>query len=535
MATDLAPRGVGDDLASQPTSRRRAIPWDWIAVAALVALIPVVHDLKTMLTAPYWLDEAWVALSVRFPLGDLPVTTSSTPIGWSLLLRLVPDQDYLRVVTLLFHALTVGAAYALGRLVHTAGRRTGIVAGLVCGAAVLLLPTQQVRHDLKQYSADAFVAVGLLALTAWTERGWSRQRLGILAAAIGVGMFVSQTTAIVAPCVLGGLFLATAVRRQWARLIEVTVAGFGAALAAAAVYLTFSARARSGPMQEFWAAYFPRLGEVPGYLEQRGEALTRIFGAPVSLVLCLFVVGVVTFVRWGRPATAIAVLLLPPVVITLGVSKIYPLLDWRTSHFIFVTVAAVAGVGLGGLAHLAAAIAQRVYRRLPTTIATATVCAVLVGAFAVHNSQWYRFDGDEAGLESTPIAMTDVREQTRYVNAHRAKNDVVVLSYAAAYGFAFYSTRDHVGLVAPYGNTVGWWVDMPADSVVVVTGLDEKAVRGGLGRALTLAGERGGARVWLIRSFVVGEEVGSWQSALADYRVEQMTNGVEPVVVVSEN
>ena len=39
--------------------------------------IPVVHDVKTTLTAPYWLDEAWVALSVRFPLGDLPVTTSS--------------------------------------------------------------------------------------------------------------------------------------------------------------------------------------------------------------------------------------------------------------------------------------------------------------------------------------------------------------------------------------------------------------------------------------------------------------------------
>ncbi|MEU8331533.1 hypothetical protein [Micromonospora sp. NPDC048839] len=536
MLTDVAPGRVGDDLASSPTPGGRPVPWDGIAVAALLALIPIVHDLSTMLTAPYWLDEAWVALSVRFPLGDLPVTTSSTPIGWSLLLRLVPDEDYLRVVPLFFHALTVCAAYALGRLALPPGRRTGIVAGLVCGAGVLLLPAQQVRHDLKQYSADAFVAVGLLALTAWTERGWSRQRLGILAAAIGVGMFVSHVTAIIAPCVLGGLFLATSVRRQWARLVEVTVTGFSAALAAAAVYLTFSARARSSAMQEFWAAFFPRLGEVPGYLGQRGEALSRIFGAPVPLVLCLVVVGVVTFVRWDRPATAGAVLLLPLVVITLAVSKVYPLLDPRTSHFLFVTAAAVAGVGLSGLAHRAATIAQRVYRRPSTTIATATVCAVLVGAFAVHNSRWYRFDGDEPGLDRTPIAMTDVREQTRYVNAHRARNDVIVLSSTAAYGFAFYSTRDDVSLVAPYSNTVTWWIRMPVDSgVVVISGPDEKAIRGGLGRALTLAGERGGARVWLIRSFVVGEEVAAWQAVLADYRVEQMTKGVEPVAVISEH
>src|SRR5262249_26783056 len=81
---------VAPPAQAPPVGRRDGL-LDAAAVVALLALFPVVHDVPSLLHAPYFLDEAWVALSVRFPLSQLPLLTSSTPIGWSFLLRLVPD------------------------------------------------------------------------------------------------------------------------------------------------------------------------------------------------------------------------------------------------------------------------------------------------------------------------------------------------------------------------------------------------------------------------------------------------------------
>ena len=75
------------DRKAPPSPAPRGKLYDAIAIAALLALFFVVHDVKSMLTAPYFLDEAWVALSVRFPISELPVVTASTPLGWSFLLR----------------------------------------------------------------------------------------------------------------------------------------------------------------------------------------------------------------------------------------------------------------------------------------------------------------------------------------------------------------------------------------------------------------------------------------------------------------
>ncbi|MCZ7376598.1 hypothetical protein [Micromonospora sp. WMMC250] len=535
MVAQLTHTNVSNHAVLPASVGRRLRRTDWIAVAVLLAAVPVVHDIKTMLTAPYWLDEAWVALSVRMPLAELPVATSSTPIGWSFLLRLVPDSDYLRVVPLAFHCLSVGVAYALGRLPQWKTRRLGIVAGMVSGAVVLLLPAQQVRHDLKQYSADAAVAVAMLALTAWVEQKWSPRRLWVVVAAVGVGMLLSHVTAIVSPGVFGGLLVAAMIRRQWARLPQVIVAGFAAASLAGAIYAVFSARARSDEMRDFWTAYFPQPHELAGYLAERAHDLTPLLGVPVLVVAGLVVAGAATLMKSGRPATAVAVILLPVTVLVLGVADVYPLLDARTSHFLLVAAAAVAGVGLVGTANLVAGLVSRMLHRTRPTVVTAMVCAVLLVTFTIHNAAWYRFDGDEPGLERSPITMMDVRSATEFVNENRSRNDVVILNDAAWYGFAFYSKRDAIKLVEPYGNTVGWWVEMPSRSDVVITpGTDAEGIRLGVDQALKLAAQRGGARIWLIRSFISLEEAEAWRSVLADFRVEQATGGIEPVVVISE-
>ncbi|MFK4242555.1 hypothetical protein ACI2KV_06725 [Micromonospora chokoriensis] len=504
-------------------------------MAVLLALIPLIHDLKTALTASYWLDEAWVALSVRLPLSDLPVATSSTPLGWSLLLQLVPDTDYLRVVPIAFHGLSVCAAYALGRSLRWPTRRLEVVAGLVCGAAVLLLPAQQIRHDLKQYTADAAVTVALLALGTWAERTWSRRRLGVITVAVATGMFFSHVTAIAAPCVFGGLLLVTAVRQQWGRLREVAVAALCTVTVIAIIYFSISAQGKNDAMQRFWADSFPSLSELPGYLGRQIDALTPVLGAPALVVGGLLVAGIVTIVRQGRPACATAVVLLPVAVTTLGVTRSYPLLELRTSHFLLVTTAAVAGIGVVGLAVGATGLVRRAVPQVPPTVATVTICALLLATFGLKNDRWYRFDGNESGLYYTAIAVTDIRSSTEYVAAHRSRNDVVVLNSGAWYGFAFYSEPDAVTLVPRYGNTVGWWVDMPTRSdLVVVRERDESSIRAGLDEALALAGRRGGARIWLVRSHVIGEEVDAWRTVLADYRVEQAFDGVEPVLLISE-
>lgn len=83
---DLAQRAAHG--ASATVTRRRAAG-EYLAVAALGLLVLAVHDVAYLLRTPFWVDEAWVAVTTRFPLSQLPAVTSSNPIGWSALLRLV--------------------------------------------------------------------------------------------------------------------------------------------------------------------------------------------------------------------------------------------------------------------------------------------------------------------------------------------------------------------------------------------------------------------------------------------------------------
>jgi hypothetical protein len=530
---------------TEPDSVAAAAPrlarwrYDVAAGLALLALFPVVHDMKSFLTAPYWADEAWVALSVRFPLSDLPVTTSSSPLGWSLLLRLIPDDDYLRIVPLVFHLLAVVAGYLLGRMAAWPSRGQAVLAGLACGATVLLLPAQQARHDLKQYTADAAVSVGLLVLSAWAEQTWSRRRLGVLTGAVAAGMLLSHVTAVVAPCVFGGLVLIAAIRRQRRRAVDVTVCATVAGLFIAAVYLGISGRGRNEEMQRYWVANFPAPGELPDYLRRQVDGLMPLIGVPVLLVVVLIAAGMVTMARRARPGTAVAALLLLPAAIVLGVAEIYPLLESRTSHFLLVTGAVMAGLGTAGLADLAASGLRRVRlgagHPAGVLIAAAAISAVLIGGFAFTNRQWYRFDQNEP-FYATGIGVEDVRSATEYVAAHAAAGDVILVSAIGWYGFAFYSRDTRLELVAPFSNTVGFHVNLPErPDVLRITDRTPNAIRRGLDLGLQKAAERPGGRVWLIRSHVIGGEVKAWRDVLADYRVEQVTDGQEPVVLISRN
>jgi hypothetical protein len=505
---------------------------DLVTVVVLVALIPVVHDVGSLLTQSYWLDESWVALSVRSSVGDLALVTSSTPIGWTLLLRLIPNPDDLRLLTLAFHAVGVGAAYAFGRLLPWPTRACAWLAGLACGAAVLLLPAQQLRSDLKQYTADAAVTLILLALAAWTESGWSRRRLGITVAAVPFCMLVSHVTAIATVAVFAGLVLVPAVQRRWRRCAEAGVAAAVAAAILGVIYVTISGRNRNEALVNYWIAYFPTVGQLPAYLHSRIQPLLPLFGMPGPLLLALLVAGLVT-IAWRRAyAVLIAILLLPVLCVVLGVARIYPLLDVRTSNFLLVTVAAVAGLGVVGLALGLTALGRRfITAGWRTPVAVGLTLAALA-AFTLSNVDWYRFDGRRPGIAATtPMITEDIRDATVYVRSHRAPRDVVLLSYQARYGVAFY-WDDSPLRPQVFPNSVGWVPALP-DGVpfVVSAGTTPDDVSAALTQALTLA-TRNGSRIWLIRTHWTGEKAG-WTSALAGKQTTIVTGGVEPVVLIT--
>ena len=511
---------------------------DGLAAAALIGLMFAIHDVPSMLTTPYWLDEAWVAAAHRFPLADLPSLVATSPLGWAALVRAVPDLSVLRLVPLGFLLVAVIAAYALGRVVGWPTRQAGILAGLAAGTAVVLLPAQQVRHDLKQYTADAAVALVILALVAWTERRWSRRRLGALVGLIAVGMLLSHTTAIVAVCAMTGLVVVPLVRRDWPRVIEAAVAGAAAALAVLAIYLGVARRGRTDGLDAYWDAYFPSVAGLPEAAATRLTELEPYLGLPAGVFLVLSALGVVTIGRLGRPALALATALVPVAFAAFALLRLYPLLDLRTSHVLLTIGAALGGIGLAGLVMAGA-------RRWSTSgaaapgrawVATAAAAVVVVGAlggYAIANRQWLRLSASSTGVALPPMYLEDVRTQVEYVAAHRQPGDVVVVNEMGSYGFACYWAADAPTWV-PSTNAIRWLPAYPdASNIVVTTARDPSALQAALHRARTLADARDSATIWLIRSHVLEPERLMWDAALADFDVRPLPTGIEPAAVIT--
>jgi hypothetical protein len=494
---------------------------DAAAAALTIVLLLAVHDIPAMIRAHYWLDEAWVALSVRLPLADLPLATASTPVGWTALLRLVPDVDRLRLLPLAFLVAAVLIAYALGRSLGWAAKPEGVLAGLAAAVGVIMLPAGHLRHDLKQYTADAAVALALITLVSVTERRWSRRRLGAIAAVTAVGMLISHATAIMAICVAGGLIITALARRQWRRLVEALVTTTVAGAAVLLVYLGVTTRGRNQSLQAYWADYFPDLDDLGEYLGLRMSELQHFIGMPWPLLLVLAAGGLLVIARTGRPATAVAVALLPVVMVVLGLTGAYPLLDLRTSHFFLVLLAALAGLGVAGAA-IAGARAFGRARPAPRTAAAAVLVAAVFLTFANANRDWLRLDDPDKKTPAHETAQGDIRAGVRYIEAHRQAGDVIVVNTLGSFGFALYWTSDRPVMEHNAYLAVGWTPGYADRSrIVVVADRTGEATQAALARAQQLAAEPDASgRIWLVRTHVVPEEKHMWKAALAPYLVE---------------
>jgi hypothetical protein len=504
-AAPEAPAGTAgtaqDGRAASPTGRPWSRSGGWADVGLLVpllALAVVARRPGYLLSHAFWLDEAWVADSVRAPLRQLGLLSSSTPIGWTLLLRLVPDigpPERLRLLPLAFGVASVVAAYLLGR-------RLGRVPAVAAGLAAALAPGMLRNHSLKQYSADVFVTLGLFWLGARLAAGWSRRLLAALCLACIPAVLVSHITVFVSMAVLGALSLWALAERRWDRLAWLAPLGAAVAGAQAAAYLAFATNGDNAAMQRVWAASF-----IPGdggaeaavsFVAARAtDALDRVGFGPWPLATAIVVCGMVAFWRARLPVVPLAVGLLAVQLVVAGALNRYPFLDDRTSLF-FTTLLTVCGaIGVGSVAAWSA----RRPLTVPVGIAVAAgACALLVPAARAN------------AMQSMPASTT--RQQVQYVLAHRQPGDAIVVGAAASFGFGYYWPERPTFTPATTGTAVRFQVDYPGrdDLVLVHRRLEPAAIVDGVRQAA--ARSRSG-RVWVVLA-EAGDRSPAWKQAMTD-------------------
>ena len=492
----LAP-GSAEEVGAPADGLRSRLRWVEVAVAVgIAACVLVVHDLTYVLRAPYWLDEAWVAESTRLSIGHLPKVTEVSPIGWSFLLRLLPTgaQDQ-RLIPLLFAAATVLAAYAFGRSL----RLIPIVTGIFAGGAALLVPAMLVRNDLKEYTADAFVAVLGLALVSRLEASWSRRRLVTLCAVFVVCALISHVTLLVAAAALPCLCVTRLARRRRGEFIEAAVATVATGVLLLTIYVVLDGGTRTQGLRQYWQAYYLPNGlhASLSYVNTHLHALLPYFGVNnLYLLLAFVLLGLVVLARQGRWATAAILPILFAEVVVLSALQRYPLLDERTSTFLMVSSMVIAAVGVVGVAHW---IARRV-----NWVAAAALLGIVATLYILTALPFVR---------GHLIPTEDVRSQEAYVAAHERPGDVVLVNEGANWGYAYYGHAQPEVVNSP---GIGYaLVYPPSDDIITVLEPDTPSIDAAVPAALTLAKKHPGARLWIVLNHEQAGEGAAWNTVLA--------------------
>jgi len=479
-------------------SRRAGRLLDTGLVCALV-VVSVVVDPHRMLTQPLCRDENWVAVSLRAPVDQLFRLTSTTPVLFTALLRVTPhtSPSGLRILPLAFTAGCVVPAWFLGRELDPGHRLTAVV----LGATVALAPALLARHDLKQYTAEAFTTLVLAWLLARLERRWSTRRLVALAVVLATSTLLSNASMFLAVAVLAGLAGALALRRSWPRLRLLGVVGLGVVAVDALVFVLVDRPGDTPTLRAYWAgSYVPLhsgLADTFHFLHfQAGAELQAVGLGPSMVAAALIVLGLVVLVRTGFAALALVVPLVAVEQVAAATAHRYPLWNDRTSTWFTVLLAVVAMIGVSGLARVVRSGVRGLDRRwVPVArIASGVLLAVLVVTLATPSTRAMRTAADS----TTPLE--DVHGQVQTIRAQERPGDVVVANVDAGFGLGVY------WLAQPQFPTRLARLDTfridypPADRVVVATTISTAAEVAAVRDAVAMARARPGGRVWVVFS-----------------------------------
>jgi len=503
----------------QADRRRRWLTGGEVALAVVLASLTfVVHNVSYVLTQPLWLDEAWVADSTRAPLHLVTWLTSSTPLGWTLLLRLVPGsgEQRFRLVTLAFSALAVLVAYVLGREL----RLMRIVTPLLVAASVLLAPVLLFDDELKQYTAEACASVVVLLLVARVETSWSRGRLVALATVSGFALLFTNTVIFVGAAAMASLALVALAQRRWRNLAEAAVAGAVMLAIQGGIYLAIDKPHQIPSLAAYWRAnYIPHnkgMHAVFSFLRHHGAPVTPYLGFHASVVsLVLALGGIATLVRIHRPALALTTPLTIVAVMIASTFRKYPFLNLRTSTFWLIMVVVLMAIGAAGAVH---ALQSR------NVLMAAAVAVAALGFWCYSTSGYVR---------STVLPNQNVRAEIAYFNAHYRSGDILVLGYTTTFEFAYYEPRitptyRHVsslstGFLPTYPN-VSWIVEVmnnhPAGAITAWHAAQLKAA------------QHPGARIWIILTRQPAQLL-EWHTLLEGSNASFVSlGGPEPLVLV---
>jgi hypothetical protein len=458
QAAGLARRARRDLAGSLPTWPRVGV--EALAVLALAALAVRVRHPGRLFTHPFWLDESWVAVSTRAPWGQLDMMTSSTPIGWTALLRAVPrwgDAERYRLLPLAFIVASVVPAWFLGRQLGSTALWGRWIGPPAAGLAAVLAPTALGYPYLKQYTAEAFTALLLVALVVWLERRWSPGRLGVLALAAALSFLVANTALLVTAAAFGGLALTSLLAGAWRRVGWVAAASAMVAAADLWIYRAFVEASNSTAMQRYWKAwYIPATDgwdQAWRFAGSKAVAAVESIGfGPWPLALALVLAGVVALWRAGAPAAALIVPALVAEVAVGGMLRHYPFLEQRTSMFLTVLASVLAALGVAAVTAVA----------LRSRWTAVLGLAAIVGAGAI-------FLPAAKQAARTPLLDENTRGIVRLVLELGRPGDVVVLGSAATYQWAYYAPERPTFLPASEIRTVRFQVAYPGDRDLVVT------------------------------------------------------------------
>jgi hypothetical protein len=215
------------------------------------------------------------------------------------------------------------------------------------------------------------------------------------------------------------------------------------------------------------------------------------------------------------------------IVIAASAARDYPFGDVRTSTFWLVTVPLLMAVAVAAAAHRAAEAARRASG--DRGAAWALLVPLVVAALAL--AVWV--PATDSYIRSHDIPNEDVHSQVTYLDSHFRRGDVVIVSYAASYAFAYYypATPSFPVGDGPDGHIVAypqlpWMVVLPQRHPAdLIDGLAEARAK----IAAEPAGARG--RIWIIRSHQTRLEVRIWRHLLAGQPVQVIRVGPDPILL----
>lgn len=494
---------------------------DFVLAASAAIATVVVHPVSTLLSHPYWVDEAWVADLTRAHWSPMVAVGSPTPIGFLALLKLVPGtgQQRGRLLVLGFSILGVIAAYVVGRVLAWESRRTAQLAGAAAAFVVMMAPLALVRNDLKQYTCDAFCALAIVAIGVVTDRN-DEFPLAWLGAACVAAVLLSSTSAFVTAAMFGGLLLSAVLRRRRDRIRNVVVAAVvTGGLLGAWLALVVNPKLSNG-LHDYWM--WDYLHGSPVHVLRsswrRLDELAPLLAMPAIVFVVLLLVGIYQLARLRAWAIALAVPLLWIEMMVVGRLRKYPFLELRTSQFLLVTSLAVVAIGAVALVRVAKA---RVH--LVVALGLAAVLAVL---FIAGSAEYVR---------DIAIARENIKAQTEYVAEHRQPGDVILVSDLGNFGFAYYWPHGRVVLHRDKSGA-GFRARVAGVDAVYARDRTYRGIRAALEEAMRRwRGPDGGGRLFIVRTHLNVAEIAGWHRAFAELALSPVRafEASEPLLVVS--